>query len=235
MDKQQIRELVWHKLVKSGVARPPLPPEGRIPNFEGSERAADRLCSLRVYREADTVFANPDSPQLPLRERILRDGKRLIMASPRLRRGLLTLANVRSPREAATIRGALRFGRSVKPWDVKVDLMIEGSVAVDLQGGRVGKGGGFGDLEFAILKEARAVTDSVPIATTVHEIQIVNAIPLEPHDVPVDLILTPRRTLRVVGRPPRPEGVLWYLVGDRMLRDIPLLRELKNVSGPGGI
>ena len=35
-----------------------------------------------------------------------------------------------------------------------MDLVICGSVAVNRQGARVGKGGGFADLEFALLVEA---------------------------------------------------------------------------------
>jgi 5-formyltetrahydrofolate cyclo-ligase len=41
-------------------------------------------------------------------------------------------------------------------------------VAVNRQGARVGKGGGFSDLEFALLVEAGLVGTDTVVATTVH-------------------------------------------------------------------
>jgi 5-formyltetrahydrofolate cyclo-ligase len=181
------------------------------------------------YRSAETVFVSPDSPQRPVRELVLRDGKRLVMATPKLLKGLVEIPKTNRPREAATIRGAIRHGRPVSPWSLKVDLIVEGSVAVDPGGGRLGKGGGFGDLEFAILKEARAVSDETPIATTIHDLQFVDHVPAEIHDVPVDLVVTPRRFVRVSKERQRakPPGLLWELLDDRLLTRIPLLQELK--------
>ncbi len=57
--------------------------EGRIPNFTGAEAAALRLRELG-RQAARTVKANPDSPQLPVRQRALEDGKTVYMAVPRL-------------------------------------------------------------------------------------------------------------------------------------------------------
>jgi 5-formyltetrahydrofolate cyclo-ligase len=49
-----------------------------------------------------------------------------------------------------------------------VDLGVCGSVAVNREGARIGKGGGFSDLEVAFLVEAGVIrSDTVP-ATTVH-------------------------------------------------------------------
>ncbi|MEM2282707.1 MAG: 5-formyltetrahydrofolate cyclo-ligase [Candidatus Hadarchaeales archaeon] len=225
--KQRIRERIWRELEERGITTFPKPVEGRIPNFQGSELAAERLCSQMVYRRAETVFVNPDSPQLPVRENVLRDRKRLIMATPRLRQGFVEISGD-VPKSAASIRGALRFGRRIKPWQVQVDLLVEGSVAVDRFGGRLGKGGGFGDLEFAILKEAGAITDETPVATTVHELQILDRVPMTEHDAPVDLVVTPRSVMEVERTYPKPKGILWNILGTRMLEEIPLLRELKN-------
>jgi 5-formyltetrahydrofolate cyclo-ligase len=55
------------------------------------------------------------------------------------------------PRRAASITGATRAGRRVGVEGLRpVDLVVCGSVAVNRQGARVGKGGGFSDLEFAL-------------------------------------------------------------------------------------
>jgi hypothetical protein len=62
-----------------------------------------------------------------------------------------------------------------------VDLVVCGSVAVNHQGARVGKGGGFSDLEFALLVEAGLIDTDTVLATTVHPLQVLNeALPDHP-------------------------------------------------------
>ena len=55
-----------------------------------------------------------------------------------------------------------------------VDLVVCGSVAVNREGARVGKGGGFSDLEFALLVEAGLIGDATVLATTVHPLQVLD-------------------------------------------------------------
>jgi len=52
---------------------------GRIPNFAGAEAAAERLREHPAWQAARTVKSNPDSPQRPVRQRALEDGKDLIV------------------------------------------------------------------------------------------------------------------------------------------------------------
>lgn len=232
--KARLRNRIWAILMREGVARFPFPIHGRIPNFVGAERAAARLSTLPEYRSATVVFCNPDSPQRPVREMVLRDGKTLIMATPRLRKGLLVLKPKHIPRrairEASTIRGAFRYGRPVKPWDVHVDLKVVGSVAVTPDGARLGKGHGYSDLEYAILLECGALRPETPIVTTVHDLQVLEegAIPMTEHDVPVDIIVTPTRMIRVQEVRKRPRGVNWALVTEHMMNEMPILAELKE-------
>ena len=230
MEKQELRERVWRELERRGVVTFPKPARGRIPNFVGSGEAAARLRSLPVYTSAKTIFANPDAAQLAVRELALRDGKRLIMATPRLREGFIMLdpKTIKNPREAATIRGAFKYGRNVDIRNVKVDLIVEGSVAVDLRGGRVGKGGGFGDIEVAILKEVDAAADVTPIVTTVNELQIVESVPMTEHDMPVDFIITPERTIEVEHGYRKPPGIFWELLPPDAFKLMPILAELRR-------
>src|SRR5262247_1140746 len=82
--KQKIRERVWDALVEARVHRFP-GTRGRIPNFVGAERAADRLCELDIWKRAQALKCNPDAPQRPVRLRALKEGKIVYMAVPRLR------------------------------------------------------------------------------------------------------------------------------------------------------
>lgn len=224
-----MREFVWHRLEEHRVVKFPKPARGRIPNFIGSESAAKRLRTLPAYRSAKTLMINPDSAQMAVRELALRDGKKLLMASPRLKTGFILLdpKSIRNPREAATIKGAFKHGERVKIKNLKIDLIVQGSVAVDRSGGRVGKGGGFGDLEIAILMEAGAATDATPIVTTVHPLQIVENVPMTEHDVPVDVIITPDEVIEVEQRYPKPSGIHWDLLSPESYQQMPILEELR--------
>lgn len=78
--KAAIRERVWQALEASGVA--PVGTHGRIPNFVGSDQAADRLTTLAEWQQARTLKANPDQAQQSVRAHALRDHKLLFMAVP---------------------------------------------------------------------------------------------------------------------------------------------------------
>jgi 5-formyltetrahydrofolate cyclo-ligase len=61
---------------------------------------------------------------------------------------------LRDAARVATIAGASAAGRPVDPRRMPhLDLVVIGSVAVNRRGERVGKGGGYADLEYAILRE----------------------------------------------------------------------------------
>lgn len=196
--KKTIRERIWAMLEMKGIARFPLPCYGRIPNFAGSDKAADKVRLLKQWKEARTVFANPDYAQQKIREYALLDGKILVMASPKLKHGYVLV----DPKDvkgvegfASTIRGVFKYGKMVHVHEIpKPDLIVEGSVAVDVQGHRLGKGHGYGDVEIRTLKR---IFGLIPIVTTVHEAQIVDAIPFEEKDEKVSLIVTPTRVIRI--------------------------------------
>ncbi|NPA05602.1 MAG: 5-formyltetrahydrofolate cyclo-ligase [Crenarchaeota archaeon] len=235
-EKQAIRERIWRLLEERGAARFPRPIRGRIPNFVGAEQAAERLASTPEWRRARVIKVNPDSPQKPVRLLALQQGKILVMASPRIREGFILLDPAKIPRNmykyAATIRGAMRLGKRLTLEElsrIHVDLMVTGSVAVDRRGGRLGKGEGYAELEYAILKTIGALTEDTPVATTIHDLQLVDQVPREPYDLTVDIIATPRRLLYIRPRPPKPPGIIWELLPEEKLAEIPILRELKQM------
>lgn len=236
--KARLREEVWSRLKAEGVDRFP-GVRGRIPNFVGAEEAAEGLRAADAWRSAGTLKANPDSPQWPVRQRALEDGKRVYMAVPRLaeEEPFFLLDPDRlddSPRKASSIKGAARSARKVQVGELDpVDLVMVGSVAVSPDGARLGKGGGFSDLEFAVAREAGLVGSDTPVVTTVHELQVVEEgrIPTSLHDVPLDLVVTPERTIRCSGDRGRPDGVLWEELTPEKIEAIPLLGRLRPDAG----
>jgi len=230
MDKQTIREAVWDALEESGEARFPFPPHNRIPNFNGADEAAKRLAETDAWREADTLKANPDAPQLPVRRAALRAGKTVYMAVPRLReeKPFLELdpAEIEDIDAATTVSGSAEHGVPVDPEEMPaVDLIVSGSVAADDAGHRIGKGEGYSDLEFAVLS-AFGLVDDVTVATTVHEIQRKEGLPTDAHDVPLDLVVTPERTVETGGGE-RPEGIRWDELSEEKVSEIPVLERLR--------
>jgi 5-formyltetrahydrofolate cyclo-ligase len=230
MDKQSLRERVWDDLEDSGEARFPFPPHGRIPNYAGAKAAAERLQDTEAWERAATLKANPDAPQLPVRRAALRAGKTVYMAVPRLRDEEcfieLDPERLDDYDAATTVSGAPEHGRQVGPEAVSgVDLVVCGSVAVTEDGARVGKGEGYSDLEYAVLTELGLLDAGTPVATTVHERQVVDdAVPVDPHDVPLDLVVTPDRTVETETPYERPEGVDWDALSDERIAEIPVLQ-----------
>ena len=218
---------------REGVSRFP-GAEGRIPNFAGAKLAAQKLSAHRLWKRAQVVKANPDSPQTHARRMALEDGKQLIMAVPRLRdKHPFRLLDPRrlskaQVREAATIKGALRHGRVVALEEVpEIDFVICGSVAVNLSGARIGKGGGFSDLEYGMLIDAGKIDDHTFVATTVHPIQILREhLMVTDHDLPVDLIATPRAVIDVERMYDRPRGILWDHLQPPQIHEIPVLERM---------
>jgi len=232
--KSEIRKRIWDLLEKNNIAKFPRPAYGRIPNFLGAEKAALRLSRLGVFTGAKVVEVSPDSPQKHVRYLALTHGKVVVMPTPRLKKGFIILNPRKIPQQfygiASTIRGAFTWGVKVSPKNLpEVDLIVTGSVAVNIKGCRLGKGGGYSDLEFAILKELGKVNDETTIATTVHDLQVIEQdIPLDPWDVGVDLIVTPSRLIRTSGSF-KPKGILWNYVNTSLINEVPILKELFNM------
>ena len=232
--KAGLRERIWASMREPGVARFP-GAAGRIPNFVGAERAADRLADTPEWRRAATLKSNPDSPQLPVRQRALEDGKRVYMAVPRLAEPepffLLDPARLAdTPRRSASIKGASRSAQRVTVAVLTpVDLVVTGCVAVSEDGARVGKGGGFSDLEYALASEAGLVGPDTIVATTVHPRQLVASgeIPMVPHDLWLDLIVTEERVIRCPRRSRPPGRIQWDELSDEKIASIPLLAAMR--------
>ncbi len=218
---------------REGVSRFP-GAEGRIPNFAGAKLAAERLATHRTWKRARVIKANPDSPQTHARRLALEQGKLVVMAVPRLRDPhpfrLLDprKLSAKQLREAATIKGAMRHGRVVAVEEIpEIDFVLCGSVAVNLSGARLGKGGGFSDLEYGILIEEGKIDDHTVVATTVHPIQILREhLMLTAHDLPVDLIATPRAVIEVERQYERPRGILWDHLQPPQIHEVPILERM---------
>jgi len=232
--KDEIRESVWRTLQDKKASRFP-GAKGRIPNFVGAEACAERLAETRYWKAARVLKINPDSPQRAIRQKGLADGKIIYMAVPRLRseKPFIELDPQKlqcSPYAASSIKGAAQYGRSVGLDQMrKIDLVVCGSVAVNRQGARVGKGGGYSDLEFALLTQEKKIDRRTPIVTAVHPLQIITEeIPMTEHDIPLNAIVTAMELIEIAANFPRPKKIYWNILPREKLEDIPALKQSRK-------
>lgn len=191
-NKEEVRQYIWKK-IEPFCGFPS--PYGRIPNFRDAKKACERIRELEEYLNTECVFSAPDSVLLRLREIVLEDRKTLLAVLPRMK-GFVVLKDIVKP----TI-DKLKLGKPANFNELrgKVGIFAQGCVAVDLYGNRIGKGSGFGDREFEILKKESVLADKALFVVVAHDIQVLNDLSYlaEPHDAKADIILTPTRIIRV--------------------------------------
>ena len=227
--KEQIREAVWDRLKEEKVGRFPFVPRRRIPNFSGAEAAAKRLVEHPLFEAARVVKINPDSPQRAVREAALEAGKIVVVPTPRLTDGFLVFDPEQI--DAAHYRDASMISRW-EPYATRIsleelpspELIVTGCVAVTRDGKRAGKGHGYGDLEYAILRELGH--RPAPVVTTVHQLQVVEDFAVDAHDLWLSLIVTPEEIIEVDHDRGHSQGIDWSLLDEADLEAMPVLKEL---------
>jgi len=246
--KDQIRHQVWPKLREVAL------PDSRfhydfasfIADFDGSEEATRRLAELPCFRHADVVFITPDNCLEELRYLALRQGKTVLVTTYGIRRGFWILdphvINTAEKQRLASFLDVMEkpgLGRHItlaemQRRNLKVELMVTGTGAINLAGVRFGKGHGFFDLEWGMLSSIGVVTDQVPCIATVHDCQVLDE-ELHPEifDTVCDFIVTPSRVITAVESAlvPKPHcGIFWDKLQPGMLDDIPPLKELQELE-----
>uniref|UniRef100_A0A0B7B2U2 Methenyltetrahydrofolate synthase domain-containing protein n=1 Tax=Arion vulgaris TaxID=1028688 RepID=A0A0B7B2U2_9EUPU len=253
--KWAIRRKIWDYLEDNNLVNAPRPCHYRIPNFEGAAVANDKLANLSVFKQAKTVKVNPDKPQEQARFLVLQAGKELVLlnqsqryplsSSPTTQKQSGLLIEVVPPEDAdneklrhcCTSQGVKEFSTEINSEDkVKIDLLIVGSVAVSRNGFRIGKGKGFADLEYSMMRTFGAIDANTVVVTSVHDSQIVD-IPDElvgEHDLTVDYILTPTEVIETKCARPKPSGVIWNHLEVNKFFQIPVLRQLRELEREAG-
>jgi 5-formyltetrahydrofolate cyclo-ligase len=238
MDRDAIRRSVWERLRNVAV------PDSRfhldfsmyIPDYEGSERIHEAIRRLPFYEGTGAVFVTPDNNLQSLRAGFLRERRPLLITTYGILRGFVFFSpgNVPPGSEdyAASLDGAERFGTRLDLQAIaqleRLDFLVTGASAVSKEGIRFGKGHGYFDVEWALLRELKVVGEETPVVACVHDVQYVEAdLPSRTTDTLVDWIITPTRTIEVERTRPKPSGIDWELLDATLLRTIPPLQELK--------
>ncbi|BET03532.1 5-formyltetrahydrofolate cyclo-ligase family [Nesidiocoris tenuis] len=230
--KTSIRMATWNRMECANLVIFPRPCFDRIPRFKGENQAVEQLAQLDVFKQAELIKVNLDKAHERIRLEVIQSGKTLVAGTPGLRDAVFLV--VRPPmepgrdsnRKAAGRLGISYYGMALEFGKQKIDLVVLGSVAVDLKGRRIGKGEGFSDLEYALLANRGSITPEVTIATLVHDAQVYDEFPesiFETFDVPVDIIITPSRIINVEKRLDRPT-LNWEYLSKRRVDRIPIMQ-----------
>ena len=133
--------------------------------------------------------------------RVLEDGKTLLL--PRVERGGLRLYEVRDVvRDLAPGTWRIREpipGLCPTADPDRVDFALVPGVAFDRRGWRLGYGGGFYDRLLS-----GGLAEKTPLISGAFEVQVVDEVPVDPHDVPVDAVVTEEGTYLRNDRRPVP-------------------------------
>ena len=195
-EKESIRKSIYDKLFYEGQSLRPNGDYGKIPDFKGSDIAAELLAGTDEWKNSKTIFCSPDSAQIPVRYLALKENKNLIMASPNLEHGYLYLEGNKlngKEREASTKEGAFNhcskffdFGED-SSFDMAIDMVVEGSVGVDRCGNR----------EIEDLFNKNLINEDTPLVTTIHPFQLLDHIPMESHDRRLNMIVSTDEVIRI--------------------------------------
>jgi 5-formyltetrahydrofolate cyclo-ligase len=239
--RDSAREQVWRDL--RHVARP----DSRfhynfaefIADYEGGEQAVQRLTKLPVFQQAQIILITPDNNLNALREVAIKKGTLIIMPTYSIARGFLQVIREDVPLGqesfASTLDGMDRFARPISLEEIarlgRLDLLVTGASVVTLDGIRFGKGHGFFDLEWAMMREIGVVDEQTPVVAVAHDCQVRNvALRPDKHDTIVDYVITPTRTIEVDSPYMKPSGIEWGILPEEMRFGIPPLQQLYEQS-----
>lgn len=155
---------------------------------ELSARISERVLMLPEYQKAKRVLCYASVRQevntSALLREILRSGRELYLPRVAPSRELVAV-KLTDPEAMALGAFGIREpsgGEIIEP--DRLDLIIVPGLAFDRRGGRLGYGAGYFD---RFLSRCAGL-----VAALAFEFQMVDQIPLEPHDVPVDRVITER-------------------------------------------
>lgn len=163
---------------------------------EKSHAACGKVLALPEFQAAQAVMLyNPIPGELdciPIALACWQRGKTVLL--PRVsyeQRRLLPLRCTSLEDRMTSGTFGIREPAMAEPWPLElIDFLIVPALAYDRRGHRLGRGGGFYD-RFLARKEVRAVTCGLGFAE-----QVVDELPVQPHDVPLQMLVTDAELLR---------------------------------------
>ncbi len=164
---------------------------------EKSQAIAEKFYQLESFRKAETIMFflsfGSEVDTWPLIEKSFKSCKTVVVPRPEKYEKKLIPSQLIDWEEDLTpgVYGILEpLPEKTRPVDPqKIDLLVVPGVAFDIEGNRLGYGGGYYDRFFERLRL------DVPLAAIAFEVQIVDEIPVAHWDRKVDLLITEDRVI----------------------------------------
>jgi 5-formyltetrahydrofolate cyclo-ligase len=244
--RNETREQVWSKL------RDVAYPDSRfgwdfssfIADYEGSKEGANRLLQWAENYDYADWFITPDNNLDALREQLIERGESFVMPTYGIRRGFVRLDPSEVPEGqasfASTLDGMNRFAERIRLESMEAklnpfDCMVTGASFVTSDGLRMGKGHGYFDLEWAMMRQVGLANENTDVVAMVHDAQVLDDACgrdlAADHDTVVDEIITPSKGITIEDPPRKPEGILWSLLDRDEVEEMPPLKTLWERAG----
>lgn len=244
--KFDIRLQVWPKLREVAL------PDSRfdydfsefIADFIGSDKATNLLTEHSTFKDCiknGILFITPDNCLFDLRFYMLNHNLPFLITTYGIKRGFFYMDSENVPNDqkmfAATLDGMEKWAKPITLEQIKnkklmISMMITGTGCINTKGIRVGKGHGYFDMEWGMLHSIGCLdlvsTKSVAI---VHDCQLVELeVRPEKFDTLCDLVVTNSKILEIDVENKPHYGIIWDLLQEEMLDEIPPLRELQHLQ-----
>ena len=158
-----------------------------------SHELIKKFLATEIYREAKVIMAYASTPdELQLNELFAAcfEDKKILAIPLIVSKGIMRAVEV--PNFDALELGAfniltvkLELRKFIEP--AQIDVVIVPGAAFDLNGGRLGLGGGYYDRFLPLAVNAKKIA-------LAYDFQLVESLPIEPHDAKIDFTLTLERS-----------------------------------------
>jgi len=249
-NRKRIWACVYRELVRHAI------PDSRFnldflsfaPDFRGSAAAVNRVVKQSCYKDARTVLITCDNSLEGLRYQALKDGKKVIAGTYRLRRGFVLLDPSRIDGEdlrlAACLDGMEKpgIGRAVSLMQLRdegmhIDMCITGGLVFNQDGVVLHEGQALFEVQWALLQDIKILENTAPVIAVVHSCQVVDEVsmglektsPNKPGEVQCDLVITPDTVFEIEAAVKSASGIDFDIVDAEALNNIQPLQELKGI------
>jgi 5-formyltetrahydrofolate cyclo-ligase len=251
---EERRKLIWARvyrdLIQNAVA------DSRFhfdflsftPDFRGSSAAINRVLELACYQNARTLLITSDNSLERLRHQALKDGKKVLVGTYRLRRGFILLDPASMDESklelAACLDGMERrgMGRSMgiaqlRDEGLKIDMCATGGLVFNEHGVVVYAGQALFEMQWALLQDIKVLGECARVVAVAHACQVVDEAALgfeetragHAGEVQCDFVVTPERVLEVAAASKPTAGIDFGAVDADALNSIAVLQELKGI------
>jgi 5-formyltetrahydrofolate cyclo-ligase len=248
------RKLIWARVYQDLLRH--AVPDSRFnhdfmsftPDFRGSHAATELVAELECYKSASAILVTSDNSLESFRLRALQDGKKLLVATYRLRRGFILLdpARIDAARlELATCLDGMEkpgIGRAVsiaqiRDEDIRIEMCVTGGLVFNEQGVVVFEGQSLFEVQWAMLQDIKALGISAHVVAVAHACQVVDETQLgmqritpdKTGEVQCDYVVTPEKVFEVDAAVKPSSGVDFDAVDPEALQNIPPLQELMGI------